>query len=379
LQRGKARLSNRSERFAIVANAGRERLTMTVRIAANFGAKAVRLLEPEAAHRATVRMMASPFAPRFHVRSDPMLACRVAGIDFPNPIGLAAGFDKNAQAPNAMLRLGFGFVEVGAVTPKAQPGNDRPRVFRLSEDEAVINRYGFNNDGLEKIAGRLARRKRVGVVGVNLGANKDSKDRIEDFVTGVRRLEGLVDFCTVNISSPNTPRLRALQDKAALVELLSRVIDARNALKAKAPVFLKVAPDLADADKADIAAAAVEQKIDALIVSNTTIARPATLQSAHRSETGGLSGRPLFIPSTVLLKEFRQTLGDRLPLIGVGGVSSLDDAYVKIRAGASLVQLYTALIYKGPKLVADIVEGLPARLKADGFLSIAEAVGAAAR
>ena len=350
---------------------------MTMRLAATLGAKAVRMLDPEAAHRATVRMMASPLAPRFHVRSDPMLSIRVAGIDFPNPLGLAAGFDKNAEVPNAMLRLGFGFVEVGAATPRAQPGNDRPRVFRLTEDAAVINRYGFNNDGLEKIAVRLARRRRAGIVGVNLGANKDSEDRIEDFVAGVRRLEGLVDFYTVNISSPNTPGLRALQDKAALAELLSRVIAARDALRTKAPVFLKVAPDLADADKADIAAAVMGSGVAALIVSNTTIARPAGLKSPYASEKGGLSGRPLFAPSTALLREFHQALKGRMPLIGVGGVSSADDAYAKIRAGASLVQLYTALIYHGPALIAEIVEGLPKRLKADGFQRLSDAVGAA--
>ena len=348
---------------------------MTRRHIANLGARAVRLLDPETAHRATVRMMASPLAPRFHARVDPMLAVRVAGIDFPNPLGLAAGFDKNAEVPNAMLRLGFGFVEVGAVTPRAQSGNDRPRVFRLVEDEAVINRYGFNNDGLERIAARLARRRRIGVVGVNLGANKDSADRIEDFVAGVRRLEGLVDFYTVNISSPNTPGLRALQDRAALVELLSRVIAAREALAVKTPVFLKVAPDLADADKADIAAAVVERKIDALIVSNTTIARPSRLKSAHAPEKGGLSGKPLFIPSTELLAEFHETLKGRIPLIGVGGVSSAEDAFEKIKAGASLVQLYTALIYRGPALVPQIVERLPALLRAEGFASLSEAVG----
>lgn len=349
---------------------------MTMRLAASLGAKAVQILEPEAAHRATVRMMASPFAPRFHVRSDPALAINIAGLDFKNPVGLAAGFDKNAEVPNAMLRLGFGFVEVGAVTPRPQPGNDRPRVFRLSEDEAVINRYGFNNDGLEKIAARLARRRRIGIVGVNLGANKDSADRIEDFVKGVERLEGLVDFYTVNISSPNTAGLRALQDKAALVELLSRVIRARDMLQTKAPVFLKVAPDLADADKADIAGVVVDQKVDALIISNTTIARPSWLKSAHAAEKGGLSGRPLFLPSTELLAEFSETLKGRIPLIGVGGVSSPADAYEKIRAGASLVQLYTALIYHGPALVAKIIERLPEMLRADGFANIAEAVGA---
>lgn len=352
---------------------------MTMRLAASLGAKAIRLLEPEAAHRATVKLMASPIAPRFHLRPDPMLAIRVAGIDFPNPLGLAAGFDKNAEVPNAMLRLGFGFVEVGAVTPRPQAGNDRPRVFRLSEDDAVINRYGFNNEGLEKIAARLARRRRIGVVGINLGANKDSADRIEDFVQSVRRLEGLVDFYTVNVSSPNTPGLRALQDKAALTELLSRVIAARDALTVKAPVFLKVAPDLEDADKADIASAVLEQKIDALIVSNTTIARPNWLKSAKASEKGGLSGRPLFIPSTELLAEFYEMLKGRTPLIGVGGVSSLEDAYEKIRAGASLVQLYSALIYEGPSLIPSIIEGLPMRLKADGFSSLTQAVGSGLR
>jgi dihydroorotate dehydrogenase len=348
---------------------------MTGRLAATLGARAMRLLEPEAAHRATVRLMSSPFAPRLHVRCDPMLRTRIAGIDFPNPIGLAAGFDKNAEVPDAMLRLGFGFVEIGGVTPLPQPGNDRPRVFRLVEDEAVINRYGFNNDGLDAIAARLRRRRRRGVVGANLGANKDSADRVEDYVKGVRGLEGLVDFYTVNVSSPNTPGLRALQDKAALSGLLKRVIAARDGLKSKAPVFLKVAPDLTDADKADIAAAAIEEKIDALIVSNTTIAR-ADLKSPYRDEKGGLSGRPLFGPSTALLGEFHRALKGRAPLVGVGGVFSAEDAYAKIRAGASLVQLYTALIYQGPALVADIIERLPKLLRRDGFETVADAVGA---
>jgi dihydroorotate dehydrogenase len=348
---------------------------MTGRLAATLGARAVRLLDPEAAHRATVRLMASPFAPRLHVRSDPMLRTRIAGIDFPNPLGLAAGFDKNAEVPDAMLRLGFGFVEIGGVTPLPQPGNDRPRVFRLVEDGAVVNRYGFNNDGLDAVAARLSRRKRMGIVGANLGANKDSADRLEDYVKGVKGLEGLVEFYTVNISSPNTPGLRALQDKAALSRLLKRVIAARDGLSVKAPVFLKIAPDLTDVDKADIAAAALEEKIDALIVSNTTIARAASLKSSYKEERGGLSGRPLFAPSTALLKEFRQSLKGRIPLIGVGGVFSAEDAYEKIRAGASLVQLYTALIYKGPALVAQIVERLPRFLKRDGFKSIGEAAG----
>jgi dihydroorotate dehydrogenase len=349
---------------------------MTGRLAATLGTRAVRFLDPETAHRATVRLMASPLSPRLHVRSDPMLRTRIAGIDFPNPLGLAAGFDKNAEVPDGMLRLGFGFVEIGGVTPLPQPGNERPRVFRLVEDGAVINRYGFNNDGLDAIAARLLRRKRKGIVGANLGANKDSANRLEDYVKGVKGLEGLVDFYTVNISSPNTPGLRALQDKAALSGLLKRVLAARNRLSVKAPVFLKIAPDLTDGDKADIAAAALEEKIDALIVSNTTIARDPSLKSPYRDEKGGLSGRPLFAPSTALLKEFHQSLKGGIPLVGVGGVFSAEDAYEKIRAGASLVQLYTALIYKGPALVAEIVERLPRFLKRDGFTSIGEAVGA---
>ncbi|MCA8887632.1 MAG: quinone-dependent dihydroorotate dehydrogenase [Parvularculaceae bacterium] len=342
---------------------------------ASVGARAMRLLDPETAHRATVRMMKSPLAPRFCPSGDPILNIRVAGIDFPNPIGLAAGFDKNAEVPDAMLGLGFGFVEVGAVTPRPQPGNDRPRVFRLSADEAVINRYGFNNDGLDVIAARLRRRVKSGVVGINLGANKDSEDRVEDYVVSIRALDGLVDFYTVNISSPNTPGLRALQGREALAGLMSRVLAARDTLRQPAPVFLKIAPDLADADKADIAAVVTEMRLDALIVSNTTIDRPKSLRSACASEKGGLSGRPLFAPSTALLREFRQSIGDAAPLIGVGGVSSPRDAYEKIRAGASLVQLYTALVFQGPALDDDILRSLPDMLRADGFSSVAAAVG----
>ncbi|MEE2690466.1 MAG: quinone-dependent dihydroorotate dehydrogenase [Pseudomonadota bacterium] len=344
---------------------------------ADAAARAMRFVDPERAHALTVKAMASGVGPRARLAPDPRLKTVVAGVEFPNPLGLAAGFDKNAQVPDAMLALGFGFVEVGAVTPKPQPGNDRPRVFRLREDLAVINRYGFNNDGLDRIAERLRSRRRLkGIVGVNLGANKDSADRVEDYVAGVRRLERLVDFYTVNISSPNTPGLRALQDRAALDDLLARVLAARDGLQRKAPVFLKVAPDLADADKADIAASARAAKLDALIVSNTTIERPSSLSSPYASEKGGLSGAPLFAPSTALLREFRQALAGEVPLVGVGGVSSAREAYVKILAGASLVQLYTALVFHGPGLVAQIVGELPGFLQADGFASVAEAVGA---
>ncbi len=342
---------------------------------ADFGAKAMAALDPERAHKATVQFLKIGYGPKVRIKK-PRLQISVAGLDFPNPLGLAAGFDKNAEVPNAALDLGFGFVEVGAVTPRPQAGNPRPRVFRLPADRAVINRYGFNNDGLEVIARRLSRRRRRGIVGVNLGANKDSEDRTEDYVTGVTALAGLVDFYTVNISSPNTPGLRALQDKGALVDLLTRALAARDALEFPAPVFLKIAPDLADADKADIADIARSLSLDGLIISNTTIERPDSLTGRHKAEAGGLSGKPLFAPSTALLKEFFATLGDKIPLIGVGGVSSPRDAYDKILAGASLVQLYTALVYQGPGLPARILRALPDFLDADGFENIAGAVGA---
>lgn len=345
--------------------------------AANIGAKAMTSLDPERAHRLTVKMMASGLAPRIsqQTKSPPCLRINVAGIDFPNPLGLAAGFDKNAEVIGPMLRLGFGFVEVGGVTPRPQPGNPRPRVFRLREDHAVINRYGFNNDGVEVIARRL-QHKRPGLAGVNLGANKDSEDRIADYLTGLERLDGLADFFAVNISSPNTPGLRALQDKASLDELLSRVMVARAKMTAKVPVFLKIAPDLTDEDKADIAASVTGCGLDGLIISNTTIARAPDLKGASATEAGGLSGAPLFAPSTALLKEFYGAIGKDMPLIGVGGVSSGEDAYKKILAGASLVQLYTAMIYKGPSLAAEILRSLVQLSKGDGFKTISEAVGA---
>ena len=342
---------------------------------ADAGARAVTLLDAERAHRATIRMLKSGLGPKVRIHN-PRLEISIAGIDFPNPLGLAAGFDKNAEVPNAVLNLGFGFVEVGAVTPRAQPGNDRPRVFRLREDGAVINRYGFNNDGLDVIARRLRCRRKKGIVGINLGANKDSDDRTGDYVKGVEGLAGLVDFFTVNISSPNTPGLRALQDKASLDDLMARVLAARDSHAAKTPVFLKIAPDLRDEDKADIAAVVTEHSVDALIISNTTITRPDTLRNQYRTEAGGLSGRPLYAPSTQVLREFYSMLGEHTPLIGVGGVSSAREAYGKILAGASLVQLYTAMVYEGPSLPARILRALPDFLKADGFSTLEDAVGA---
>jgi dihydroorotate dehydrogenase len=346
---------------------------------AGIAAAALRLIDAETAHRTTVRLLAAGFGPRVRASCDPRLETSLAGLKFAHPLGLAAGFDKCAQCPDACLDLGFSFVEIGAVTPRPQPGEPRPRLFRLAEDRAVINRMGFNNDGLDAIAARLRARRKRGVVGANLGANKDSPDRIEDYCEGARRLAGLVDFFTINVSSPNTPGLRALQSRAALDELVSRVLAVRDAAALHAPVFLKIAPDLTDTDKSDIAATVRARGIDALIVSNTTIARLSALKSRHAAEGGGLSGAPLFAPSTALLREFFSLLKDDVPLVGVGGVFTARDVYRKILAGATLVELYTALIYEGPGLPARIVRELPAFLDADGFATVAEAVGAAAK
>ncbi len=342
---------------------------------ADLGAKALTALDPETAHKLTVRMLKMGLGPRATMR-DTRLSVNVAGLHFQNPIGLAAGFDKNAEAPNAALDLGFGFVEVGAVTPRPQPGNPRPRVFRLRDDAGVINRYGFNNDGLEAVSARLQAREKRGIVGANLGANKDSDDRTDDYVQGVNALNGLVDFYTVNISSPNTPGLRALQGKAALNDLMARVLAERDRSAKGVPVFLKIAPDLTDEDKADITDIARTMSLDGLIISNTTIERASTLRSQYAGEKGGLSGKPLFAASTKLLREIYGELGSDVPLIGVGGVSSARDAYEKILSGASLVQLYTALVYDGPGLPSRILKELPAFLDADGFATIAGAIGA---
>jgi dihydroorotate dehydrogenase len=292
---------------------------------------------------------------------------------------LAAGFDKNAEVPDAMLAAGFGLVECGTVTPLAQAGNPRPRLFRLSEDRAVINRLGFNNQGLEPFAVRLAQRRRKGVVGANIGANKDSQDRIGDYVTGLERLWPLADYFTANISSPNTPGLRDLQSGPALDELLGRLAQARAALTAAQgarPLLLKVAPDLVDAQIETICAAILTHRLDGAIVGNTTLSRPDHLRSRFKSETGGLSGAPLMAPSTLILRRFHEASQGRFLLIGAGGIASGGDAYAKIRAGAGLVQLYSALVYEGPGLVRRLKRDLAARLKADGFVSVADAVGA---
>ena len=309
---------------------------------------------------------------------DPILATNVAGLALPNPIGLAAGFDKDVLVPDAMLRLGFGFVECGSVTPQPQDGNPKPRIFRLVEDRAVINRLGFNNRGLEHAVVRLQARQgrtggRPGIVGINLGANKDAADRTADYVAGVRAAAALASYVTVNISSPNTPGLRALQDGAALTDLVARVMAARGSIAV--PLFVKVAPDLEPQDFDTIARIALDGGVDGLIVSNTTISRPA-LASADAGETGGLSGEPLKPLALAALQNFARATGGALPLIAVGGIASGADAYARIRAGASAVQLYSALVYAGPGLVQRIKTELAALLRRDGFASIAAAIGA---
>ena len=342
----------------------------------DLGAGILRQLPAETAHRATLRLAAAagPWIPA-PARDDARLAGRAFGLDFPNPIGLAAGFDKNADVPDAMARFGFGFVECGTVTPRPQAGNPRPRLFRLSEDGAVINRMGFNNGGSGQAADNLKRRSGKGIVGINIGANKDSSDRIADYASGFAALAPLADYVTVNVSSPNTPGLRGLQNREELTRLLDAMIEARTKYGHK-PILLKIAPDL-DAHALDEIADVVRASgIEGLIVSNTTIARPS-LKSANAGETGGLSGRPLLAPSTLVLAQMHQRLEGAVTLIGVGGIASGDDAYAKIRAGASLVQLYTALAFHGPGLVDRIKRELLTCLTRDGFAKLTDAVGTA--
>lgn len=347
---------------------------------ADLAVSLLRCLPPETAHRATIRALRLGLAPAGGGEDDPVLRTRLFGRELPNPIGLAAGFDKNAEVPDAMLGLGFGFVEVGSITPRPQAGNPRPRLFRLAEDRAVINRMGFNNAGAERAAARLrARQARPGLVGVNLGANKDSTDRAGDYVEGLERLGPLAGYVVINVSSPNTPGLRALQERGELDDLLARLLMARDQHCPGLPIALKIAPDLADADKEAIALVALSRGLDALIVSNTTVARGNDLKSRHRTESGGLSGEPLFTPSTAVLRDMRRLTGGKIDLIGVGGIASGADAYAKIRAGASAVQLYTALVYQGVGLVGRIKRELAGRLRADGFRSVADAVGAELR
>ena len=337
----------------------------------DIGAAILRNLDPETAHGLAITALKSlplPGAPA----DDPILRTRIAGLDLSNPIGLAAGLDKNGEALHGLSRLGFGFVECGSVTPLPQAGNPKPRLFRLSQDRAIINRMGFNNAGLEAFADNLSRRPKA-VVGANLGANKDTEDKAADYVAGLRRLAGLSDYFTINISSPNTPGLRALQGREALDDLLGRIDEARTT---PAPVFLKIAPDLTSAEIAMIVEAALEHRIDALIVSNTTLDRPDSLTSPDRAETGGLSGPPLTSKALAALKDAAAAAQGRLPLIGVGGIASGQDAWNRIRAGASAIQIYSALIYEGPGLVGRIKRDLAARLRAEGFTSVAQATAA---
>lgn len=331
------------------------------------------LLEPETAHTLAIAALkwlphGKPCAP-----GGP-LEIEVAGIRFPNPLGMAAGFDKDAEVPDALLGLGFGFAEVGSITPLPQPGNPRPRLFRLEEDRAVINRMGFNNGGAGAAVERLARRRsRGGIVGINIGANKDSADRVADYAAGARIMAPYASYIAVNVSSPNTPGLRALQDEGALNALLDGVLAARGAGHAP-PVFLKVAPDLEPADIDAIARIAIDKGLGALIVSNTTISRPP-LASRDAGEAGGLSGAPLHDLAHQRLRDFRKATGGAIPLVGAGGIASAQQAWARIRAGASLVQLYSAMTFEGPGIARAITGGLEALMRRDGFSSIAEAVG----
>lgn len=336
----------------------------------DIGASVLRRMDPETAHRLAIRGLAIaplPAAPA----DDPILRTQLVGLELPNPVGLAAGLDKNGEALRGLGRLGFGFVECGSVTPRPQPGNPKPRLFRLSEDRAIINRMGFNNDGLDAFAARLDARPAGGVVGANLGANKETEDKAADYVEGLTQLAGKADYFTINISSPNTPGLRALQGRDALDDLLGRAAAARSG---PAPVFLKIAPDLTPAEIVMIVEAAIAHGVDGLIVSNTTLERPATLSSVHAGEAGGLSGAPLKDIALTALRHAADAAEGRLPLVAVGGIASGADAWARIQAGASAVQIYSALIYEGPGLVAAIKRNLALRLRAEGFSTVSEAV-----
>jgi dihydroorotate dehydrogenase len=341
-----------------------------------MAASLLRALDPETAHKLTVRALALGLAPRERALDPPLLAQTLFGLSFPNPIGLAAGFDKNAEAPDALLGMGFGFVEAGTVTLRPQSGNPRPRLFRLPEDGAVINRMGFNSAGSAAVRTRLiARETQPGIVGINIGANKESADPALDYCEGLKTLAPHASYVTVNISSPNTPGLRGLQAKEPLKRLLSALAQTREQIALRKPILLKIAPDMDDEALADIVALAIAHDLDGLIVSNTTVARPATLRSAAAHESGGLSGAPLMAPATIMLAKAARLSAKRLVLIGAGGVASGADAYAKIKAGASLVQLYTALVYQGPALVSRIKRELAALLTADGFAHVSAAVG----
>lgn len=339
-----------------------------------LGMRALRSFDPEVAHGLAIKSLILGLAPRSKTVTSSRLKTTIAGISMDNPIGIAAGFDKNAQALNGLAQSGFGFVEVGAVTPRPQPGNPKPRLFRLTEDQAVINRFGFNNDGMDIVAKRLSQRPKNTVIGLNLGANKDSVDRAQDYQTVLRHCGAYLDFATVNVSSPNTEKLRDLQGKDALMSLLKGVIETRNDMSSFVPIFLKIAPDLSESEIADVAQVALETGIDAVIATNTTLSRDG-LVSSHKDEMGGLSGAPLFDKSTRVLAKLSQLTDGKIPLIGVGGIATAEQAYAKILAGASAVQIYSALVYKGLSLGSKIARDLDAMLARDGYALVQDAVG----
>jgi len=337
----------------------------------------LRCFDPERAHRFAIKALKCGLGPQKSDISDPFLASSLWGMDFPNPVGLAAGFDKNAEVTGQMLNTGFGFVEAGSLTPKAQPGNPQPRIFRLLEDRAIINRLGFNNNGVMDAASRLKDRPK-GIIGINLGKNKSSEDAASDYAFGAKYLAPLCDYLVINVSSPNTPGLRALQGTKELTRLISATQKAmaESCDDKTPPLLVKIAPDLTDEDKQDIADVALASGIQGLIISNTTISRPDGLSERRLAhQTGGLSGKPLFDLSTQVLHEMYKLTQGKLPLIGVGGISSGQDAYIKIKAGASLVQLYSALVYEGFGLIPRINKDLILLAQADGFKSISQAIG----
>ncbi|GAA6182371.1 quinone-dependent dihydroorotate dehydrogenase [Shimia sp. NS0008-38b] len=344
------------------------------RMMETMGMKVLRSIDPETSHGLALQALQMGLANAPGKITSSRLKTEIAGLKLCNPVGLAAGFDKNATALKGLAKSGFGFVEVGAATPRPQPGNPKPRLFRLTEDRAAINRFGFNNDGMETIATRLSNRPQDAIIGLNLGANKDSDNRAEDFARVLAHCGAHLNFATVNVSSPNTEKLRDLQGKAALSALLSGVMETRDALAQKIPVFLKIAPDLSEDEIAEISEVAIATKVDAIIATNTTLSRDG-LASAHKGEMGGLSGAPLFEKSTRVLARLSQLTEGKLPLVGVGGIGSGEQAYAKICAGASAVQLYTALVYGGFSLAETIVRDLDALLKRDGFSNVTEAVG----
>jgi len=351
-----------------------------VALLTDIGTLALRALPPEMSHSVALNLLRNGFVPGAYVPPPPSLYVQICRIKFPSPLGLAAGFDKDAVALAGLYQLGFGFVEAGTVTPRPQAGNPRPRLFRLAADGALINSMGFNSGGLDTFARNVAHAREssliTGPLGVNIGANRDTEDFIADYVAGLERVAPLADYVTLNLSSPNTPGLRSLQEGEALRCLLGRMAETAAVLEKSPPLFIKLAPELSGAALAKCVEAAREFDVAGLILCNTTTARPATLRAPARSEQGGLSGAPLREPALAMMREIHNLTEGRLPLIGVGGIASAEDAYVRIRTGASLVQVYTGFIYHGPRLISDIHSGLAARLKADGFANIADAVGA---